>query len=47
MKLGPCLSAAVLLAVQPLVATAQKPPTQPRPITVDDLFQIHEVSDPS
>ena len=46
MKLGPSLSAAVLLAVQPLVATAQKLPTQPRPITVDDLFQIHEVSDP-
>src|SRR5258708_8723022 len=46
MKLGLSLSAAVLLAVQPLVATAQKLPTQPRPITVDDLFQIHEVSDP-
>src|SRR3979490_3119948 len=46
MKLGPSLSAAVLLAIQPLAATAQKPPTQPRPITVDDLFQIHEVSDP-
>src|SRR6266404_7810963 len=46
MKLGPSLSAAVLLAVQPLVVAAQKPPTQPRPITVDDLFQIREVSDP-
>src|SRR6266481_2256878 len=46
MKLGPSLSAAFLLAVQPFAATAQKPPTQPRPITVDDLFQIREVSDP-
>src|SRR6266478_2523795 len=46
MKLGPSLSAVFLLAVQPLAAAAQKPPTQPRPITVDDLFQIHEVSDP-
>jgi dipeptidyl aminopeptidase/acylaminoacyl peptidase len=46
MKLGPSLSAAFLLAVQPLSILAQKPPTQPRPITVDDLFQVREVSDP-
>jgi dipeptidyl aminopeptidase/acylaminoacyl peptidase len=45
MKLGPGLTAALLL-VLPLAAPAQKPPTQPRPITVDDLFQIREVTDP-
>jgi dipeptidyl aminopeptidase/acylaminoacyl peptidase len=36
-------------AVVPLLAArvpAQKPPMQPRPITVDDLFQIREVQDP-
>jgi dipeptidyl aminopeptidase/acylaminoacyl peptidase len=38
--------AASLLAIVPFAAHAQKPPTQPRPITVDDLFQIREVSDP-
>src|SRR5438045_8838266 len=27
-------------------ARAQKPPMQPRPITIDDLFQIREVQDP-
>jgi dipeptidyl aminopeptidase/acylaminoacyl peptidase len=43
MKFG--LSAA-LLAILPFATPAQKPPTQPRPITVDDLFQIREVSDP-
>src|SRR4029077_17010351 len=32
--------------ILPMSATAQKPPTQPRPVTVDDLFQIREVSDP-
>jgi dipeptidyl aminopeptidase/acylaminoacyl peptidase len=45
MKLRPCLAAALFLAVS-LPASAQKPPTQPRPVTVDDLFQIREVSDP-
>ena len=45
MKLGPGLAAALFL-VLPFVTSAQKPPTQPRPITVDDLFQIREVSDP-
>jgi len=47
MKLGPRLTIAILaLNVLSLAGSAQKPPTQPRPITVDDLFQIHEVSDP-
>ena len=45
MKLRPCLAAALFLAVS-LPAAAQKPHTQPRPITIDDLFQIREVSDP-
>ena len=45
MKLGPGLATALFL-VLPMSATAQKPPTQPRPVTVDDLFQIREVSDP-
>jgi dipeptidyl aminopeptidase/acylaminoacyl peptidase len=46
MKLGPRLATSVLLALQSPAAQAQKPLMQPRPITVDDLFQIHEVSDP-
>jgi dipeptidyl aminopeptidase/acylaminoacyl peptidase len=46
MKFGPCLTVALFLAILPKVASAQKQPTQPRPITVDDLFQIREVSDP-
>src|SRR5712672_2131070 len=47
MKLGPRLTIAILaLNLLSLAGSAQKPPTQPRPITVDDLFQIHEVSDP-
>jgi dipeptidyl aminopeptidase/acylaminoacyl peptidase len=46
MKPGPCLTAALLFAILPLTTIAQKPPMQPRPITVDDLFQIREVSDP-
>jgi len=46
MKPGPCLTAALLLALVPTATSAQKPPMQPRPITVDDLFQIREVSDP-
>src|ERR1700732_4149389 len=47
MKPRPCLRTALLLAVlSPLTTYAQKPPMQPRPITVDDLFQIREVSDP-
>jgi dipeptidyl aminopeptidase/acylaminoacyl peptidase len=46
MKPGPCLTTAILALSLPFAASAQKPPTQPRPITVDDLFQIREVSDP-
>ena len=36
----------VTAVVLPLSALGQKPPMQPRPITVDDLFQIREVQDP-
>jgi dipeptidyl aminopeptidase/acylaminoacyl peptidase len=46
MRLGPRLTIAILALSLPLAAPAQKPPTQPRPITIDDLFQIREVSDP-
>ena len=46
MKLGPCLTAALIALSLPHGTRAQKPPTQPRPITVDDLFQIREVQDP-
>jgi dipeptidyl aminopeptidase/acylaminoacyl peptidase len=46
MKPGPCLTAALFLSILPYTIHAQKPPTQPRAITVDDLFQIREVSDP-
>jgi dipeptidyl aminopeptidase/acylaminoacyl peptidase len=45
MKLSPALAATVLFIAMPF-ASAQHPPTQPRPVTVDDLFQIREVSDP-
>jgi len=46
MKLRPALTAALLFATLPIAANAQHPPTQPRPVTIDDLFQIREVSDP-
>ncbi len=46
MKLGPYLTAALLAVSLPLPTPAQKSPAQPRPITVDDLFQIREVSGP-
>jgi dipeptidyl aminopeptidase/acylaminoacyl peptidase len=46
MKLGPCLTTALLAASFPVTTSAQKPPTLPRPVTIDDLFQIREVSDP-
>src|SRR6267378_4271799 len=46
MRLSPRLTIAILALSLPLAGPAQKPPTQPRPITVDDLFQIREVSDP-
>src|ERR1700726_94569 len=46
MKLGPLLAAIVATCGLPSVLPAQKPPMQPRPITVDDQFQIREVQDP-
>jgi dipeptidyl aminopeptidase/acylaminoacyl peptidase len=46
MKLGPCLTTALLAASFPVTTSAQKPPPPPRPVTIDDLFQIREVSDP-
>jgi dipeptidyl aminopeptidase/acylaminoacyl peptidase len=44
-KLHPALVALCLSCV-PLSVSAQKPPMQPRPVTVDDLFQVREVADP-
>src|SRR6266481_8665793 len=46
MKSGPCLTTALFLSIFPYTVHAHKPPMQPRPITVNDLFQIREVSDP-
>src|SRR5579864_1630464 len=46
MKSGSRLASALLFTVMPLTASAQKPPMQPRPVTVDDLFEIREVQDP-
>src|ERR1700726_567811 len=46
MKLGPLLAAIVATCGLPSVLPAQKPPMQPRPITVDDQFEIREVQDP-
>src|SRR6202171_3916076 len=46
MKLGPLLAAAVAICGLPLALSAQKPPMQPRPVTIDDQFQIREVQDP-
>jgi dipeptidyl aminopeptidase/acylaminoacyl peptidase len=46
MRLGSYLIAAALAAVFPLLSAAQKSPMQPRPISIDDLFQIRDVSDP-
>ena len=46
MKPGRRFTVALFFAILPLAVSAQKPPMQPRPITVDDLFQIREVSDP-
>jgi dipeptidyl aminopeptidase/acylaminoacyl peptidase len=46
MKLGPLLAATVAICGLPLALPAQKPPMQPRPVTVDDQFQIREVQDP-
>jgi len=41
MELGPCITAAVLATTFPVTSSAQKPHTLPRPVTIDDLFQIH------
>ena len=46
MKPALCVAAALLAFSLSLAAPAQNPPAQPRPVTVDDLFQIREVSDP-
>jgi len=46
MKLGPFLAAVVSTCGLPSIVSAQKPPMQPRPVTVDDQFQIGEVQDP-
>jgi dipeptidyl aminopeptidase/acylaminoacyl peptidase len=46
MKPGSSLALAFALLVLPLAAAAQQPSAIPRPITIDDLFQIREVTDP-
>ncbi len=46
MKLGPFLAVALATCGLPSVLRAQKPPIQPRAVTIDDLFQIREVQDP-
>src|ERR1700719_3637954 len=46
MKLGPLLAAAIAICGLPLALSAQKPPMQPRPVTVDDQFEIREVQGP-
>src|SRR5712671_7747969 len=46
MKLGPFLAAVVSTCGLPSIVSAQKPPMQPRPVAVDDQFQIGEVQDP-
>jgi dipeptidyl aminopeptidase/acylaminoacyl peptidase len=46
MKLGPLLATIVAICGLPLALSAQKPPMQPRPVTIDDQFEIREVQDP-
>lgn len=46
MKLGTLLAAVLAVAGLPSASQAQKPPMQPRPVTVDDQFEIREVQDP-
>jgi dipeptidyl aminopeptidase/acylaminoacyl peptidase len=46
MKLGQFLAGVVVTCGIPSVLLAQTPPMQPRPVTVDDQFQIREVQDP-
>ena len=36
----------VLAGLSPMTVWAQKPPMQPRPITIEDMFHIREVHDP-
>src|SRR3979411_959201 len=45
MKLGLFLAAVVSTCGLPSIVSAQKPPMQPRPVMVDDQFQIGEVQD--
>jgi dipeptidyl aminopeptidase/acylaminoacyl peptidase len=46
MKPGLFLATIVAICGIPLALYAQKPPKQPRPVTVDDQFEIREVQDP-
>jgi dipeptidyl aminopeptidase/acylaminoacyl peptidase len=46
MKRGPFLAIVVATGALPVVLHAQKPPIEPRAVTVDDLFQLREVRDP-
>src|SRR5579864_5200137 len=46
MKPGSRLALVTAILTLPLAASAQHPPPAPRAITVDDLFQIREVTDP-
>ena len=46
MRLGPLLAAIVAVSGFPPALHAQKPPMQPRPVAVDDQFQIRDVQDP-
>jgi dipeptidyl aminopeptidase/acylaminoacyl peptidase len=46
MRPGSWLSLAFALLALPLASSAQRPPSAPRAITIDDLFQIREVQDP-
>src|SRR5260370_20214129 len=46
MKLGPFLAVVIATCGLPAALPAQKPPIQPRAITIDDLFQLREVQDP-
>src|SRR5260370_16442179 len=46
MKLGPLLAVVIATCGLPSALPAQKPPIQPRAVTIDDLFQLREVQDP-
>src|SRR5258708_31633351 len=45
MKLGPFLAVVIATCGLPAALPAQKPPIQPRAVTIDDLFQLREVQD--